>query len=147
MHALTNKKTNQYFAAIVLVAVLLSVFSLPLITNATQHTQVTTPPGGTLLPVRTTGTGGSQTIQIPNPLQAKTFEDLIAAINRWLLIIAVPILTLMIIIGAFQIMTGAGNPEKITQGRHTITYAIIGYALLLISSGVTFIIKEVLGTR
>lgn len=142
MHALINKKTATFLLLIVL-----TVSFLPLLTNATQHTQVTTPPGGTPLPVRTTGTGGSQTIQIPNPLQAKTFEDLIAALNRWLLVIAVPILTLMIIIGAFQIMTGAGNPEKITQGRHTITYAIIGYALLLISSGITFIIKEVLGTR
>jgi hypothetical protein len=140
-----NIKITNYHATLILSAFVLLALSLPLFVSATQHTQVITPPGGTPLPIRTSG--GGQTIEIPNPLQARTFEDLVSALNRWLLVIAVPILTLMIFIGAFQIMTGAGNPEKITQGRHTITYAIIGYALLLISSGITFIIKEVLGTR
>ena len=41
----------------------------------------------------------------------------------------------------------AGEPEKITKGRHTITYAIIGYALLLISSGITTIIQNLLSGR
>ncbi len=92
--------------------------------------------------------GGNQPIQIPNPLgNVKTFGELINRLVNWLLIIGAPILTLMIIIGAFQIMTGAGEPEKITKGRHTITYAIIGYALLLISTGITKIIADVLGKR
>ncbi len=92
--------------------------------------------------------GGNQTIQIPNPLgNVKTFGELINRLVNWLLIIGAPILTLMIIIGAFQIMTGAGEPEKITKGRHTITYAIIGYALLLISTGITKIIADVLSKR
>ena len=51
---------------------------------------------------------------------------------------------LMIFIGAFQMMTGAGNPEKIKQGRQTITYAIIGYALLLLSTGIIAVVRDVL---
>jgi len=93
------------------------------------------------------GSSGSGLVKIPNPLGVNTFADLIAKINKWLLIISVPIFTLMIFIGAFQLMTGAGNPEKITQGRHTITWAIIGYALLLLSTGITEIIKNVLGAK
>ncbi len=103
--------------------------------------------GGTSGSGNTFGSGGSQTITIPNPLGANSFEELIVRINRWLLVIAAPILTLMIVIGAFQILTGAGNPENITKGRHTITYAIIGYALLLLSSGIIFIIRQVLGVQ
>ena len=91
--------------------------------------------------------GGSQTIQLVNPLRANTFEELISRIVNWLLVIGAPILTLFIIIGSFQIMTAGGNPENITKGRHTITYAVIGYALLLLSSGIIYIIKDVLGAR
>lgn len=92
--------------------------------------------------------GGSQIIKLPNPLgQTNTFAELINRIVNWLLIISAPILALMIIIGAFQIMTGAGEPEKIIKGRHTITYAIIGYALLLISSGITTVIQNLLSGR
>ena|GEM_PF-1184594 len=103
--------------------------------------------GGTTGSGNTFGSGGSQSIKIPNPLQVGSFEELIVRINRWLLVIAAPILTLMIVIGAFQILTAAGNPENITKGRHTITYAVIGYALLLLSSGIIFIIREVLGVQ
>ena len=108
-------------------------------------------PGGgsrTILPIKSSTGGGSQSIKIPNPLgNVKTFGELINRLVNWLLIIGAPILTLMIIVGAFQIMTGAGEPEKITKGRHTITYAIIGYALLLISTGITTIIANVLSNR
>lgn len=93
------------------------------------------------------GSGRTQTIILPNPLKATSFAELTNRITNWLLIIGAPILVLMIIIGAFQIMTGAGNPENITKGRHTITWAIIGYALLLISSGITLIIEQLLGIR
>ena len=105
--------------------------------------------GGTFGTGKTSGSGGgSQSIKIPNPLgNVKTFGELINRLVNWLLIIGAPILTLMIIVGAFQIMTGAGEPEKITKGRHTITYAIIGYALLLISTGITTIIANVLSNR
>jgi len=63
------------------------------------------------------------------------------------LYIAPPIVTLMIFWGAFQILTAAGNPEKITSGRKTITYAVIGYVIILIGWGFVSIIKEVLGVR
>ncbi|MEK9170526.1 MAG: pilin [Patescibacteria group bacterium] len=87
----------------------------------------------------------NQKISISNPLGVSTFADLIAKINRWLIIIGAPILTLMILIGAFQIMFAGSTPDKVTEGRHTITYAIIGYGLLLISTGIAYIIKDILG--
>ena len=88
--------------------------------------------------------GGSETIKIPNPLKTTSFTKLIDRLVNWLLVIGTPILVLMIIIGAFQIMTGAGNPEQITKGRQTVTWAIVGYALLILSKSVTFIIAELL---
>lgn len=136
---------------IILTALIFSL-SLPILTFAQNSgSGVLVPIGGSGSGIQAPSTvsgGGNQPIQIPNPLgNVKTFAELINRLVNWLLIIGAPILTLMIIIGAFQIMTGAGEPEKITKGRHTITYAIIGYALLLISTGITTIIANVLGKR
>ena len=84
-----------------------------------------------------------------NPLgKGTTIESLIDRIVKWLVFYIGPsIVTLMIILGAFQIMAAGGNPEKIKKGKQIVTYAIIGYALLLLSSGIISILKEVLGAK
>lgn len=121
-------------------------------TGSWGEPEKTTTPGGTDTIKRNEGGTDvarrpSQGVSIPNPLGVNTFAELIARINRWLLIIGGPIVTLMMFIGAFQIMTAGGNSEKVTTGRRTVTYAIVGYALLLLSTGITFIIKDVLGVK
>ncbi len=91
-------------------------------------------------------TGGTQIISLPNPLgTVKTIPELIGRIVDWLIFIAsIAILPFMIIWGAYQLLMAGGNPENVTKGRHTITWAVIGYALLLISKGIEFIIRDVL---
>lgn len=107
-------------------------------------------------PSGTSGSGGqapasestyNQTIKINNPLKSNDISELINRIVNWLLVIGAPILALMIIIGAFQILTAAGNAEQVTLGRKTITYAVVGYILLLISTGITKIIADLFGTK
>lgn len=99
----------------------------------------------------TSGTGYTEVINLQelNPLgSGTTFEALIKRVTTWLVFyIAPPIMVLMIIIGAFQIMAAGGNPEKITNGRKTIMYAVIGYALLLVATGIVSIIEQVLGVK
>lgn len=58
--------------------------------------------------------------------------------------IAIPLATIMVLIGAFQFITGGGDPEKISKARKTILYAAIGFAVALIASGVSSIIKSIL---
>ncbi len=58
--------------------------------------------------------------------------------------VAIPLSVIMVLVGAFQIMTAAGDPEKFSKGRKTITYAAIGLALALIAGGVPYIIKSIL---
>lgn len=86
-------------------------------------------------------------ITLPNPLGVSTFQALIDGILGYLVLLAAPIVALMIFVGAFQILTAAGNPEKVTQGRKTITYTVLGYAIILIARGASFIIKDLLGAR
>ena len=61
--------------------------------------------------------------------------------------IAPPITALVILIGAFQILTAAGNEDKLKTGWKTIAWAAIGYAILLSAWGIIFIIQELLGAR
>jgi len=59
--------------------------------------------------------------------------------------IAIPLTAIMVLVGAFQITTSAGDPEKFSQGRKTILYAAIGFLIALVATGVTSIIKSALG--
>ena len=103
-------------------------------------------PGGTFGDINNPS-GGQQSIKISNPLQANTIQELIDRVVRWMLMLGTALVPLFIIIGAFQIMSAAGNPENITKGRHTITYTIAGYILLLIATGLTALITNILGTK
>ncbi|MDP2930323.1 MAG: hypothetical protein Q8N56_01810, partial [bacterium] len=50
---------------------------------------------------------------IPNPLRYSSFECLIDAIIKIIFYISLALAPVMIIIGAFQLMTSAGNPVKV----------------------------------
>lgn len=97
-----------------------------------------------LLAQTTGGTPGTP-INLPNPLGVTSFADLIDRIVNYLIILSAPIVAGMIIWGAFQILNAVGNPEKAIEGRRTITYAVIGYAIILISKGITLIVQQILG--
>lgn len=115
---------------------------LPMTTHADSITGGSTPGASNTGTTRT----GTQVITLPNPLgTTSTIPDLISKIVDWLIMIAsVAVLPFMIIWGAFQMLGAGSNPEKVTEGRHTITWAVIGYALLLLSKSIELIIKQVL---
>ncbi len=94
------------------------------------------------------GGGGGVSITLPNPLQCtpSTSPEFICVLNKVILAliqIAIPIVAIMIIFGAFQMFTAGGDPEKIRTGRHTIIWAVIGFAVLLIADGVALIIQSI----
>jgi len=91
--------------------------------------------------------GGESAGNLPNPLHVTNIADLINKIAGYLMAIAVPITTIMVIVGAFQMLTSGGNPEKFKTGQKTILYAAVGFAIVLISKGITAIVKEVLGAK
>lgn len=83
-------------------------------------------------------------IKLTDPLGGgETFTSVATAVAGFLFWdIAVPLSTIMILVGAFQLMTSAGNPEKVSKGRKTIMYAAIGFVLALIAGGIVNIIKS-----
>ena len=40
---------------------------------------------------------------------------------------------MMLVIGGFHILTSAGNPGRVTKGKDLIKWALIGYAIVLLS--------------
>lgn len=84
-------------------------------------------------------------IKLDNPLgQNATIQSVLKRVFNqlaWLLTFVIPII---IIIGAFQMMFAAGNPEKFATGQKTITYAIIGYVIVLMANGLISIVTRIL---
>ena len=86
-------------------------------------------------------------IPLHNPAGSNTkIAELIHNITSGLVTIATPIVAIMVLIGAFQILFATGDPEKFKRGKKTILYTIIGYAIILVASGITSIIKNLLSS-
>jgi hypothetical protein len=79
----------------------------------------------------------------PNCSNNTTLTTIAGYFNNFLLAIAAPLCGIMVVWGGFQMMTAAGNPEKFTTGKKTLTYAAIGFVIVLLASGAAQLIKNV----
>lgn len=82
-------------------------------------------------------------IPVPKPSRAPdgNLLELITLISNTILLLVGVVAVLFLIIGGFQYITSAGNPESISKAKTTILYAIIGIIITLIAwAVVTFII-------
>lgn len=87
--------------------------------------------------------GGSQDIIIPSPFSG-TIIDVLDKIIGFLVAIAVPITVIMILIGAFQMLTSGGNAETFRKGTKTVMFAVIGLAVVLLGRGVITLVRELI---
>ena len=75
----------------------------------------------------------------------ETFTSVLGNImGNLLLPIGGPICGILVIVGGFQMMTAAGDPEKFSKGKKTLLYAAIGFAVLLFATSVPPLIKNIL---
>jgi hypothetical protein len=88
-------------------------------------------------------TGGG--LKLENPLGTESIIKVISNILNYFIYISVPILAFMILWGGFQILTAREDPEKVKNGRKTIIWASIGFAIILCSKGVALILLKILG--
>jgi len=51
----------------------------------------------------------------------------------WILAFVGPLAVLFIIIGGILYMTSAGNPERVSRAKKTLTYAIVGLVVVVLS--------------
>lgn len=80
-----------------------------------------------------------------NPLQYEKFEDLVNAIINFIFTLSLAIVPLMIIIGAFYILTAGGEEKRVATGKNIITYTLIAFAIILLAKGLVALIKQIIG--
>jgi hypothetical protein len=84
---------------------------------------------------------GSQTFE--NPFGgAGNLNELFFQIINVLLVIAVPIIIFFIIFAGFTYVTAQGNPEKIKLASQSLLYAVIGGVIILGSSAMMVIVRN-----
>jgi len=58
--------------------------------------------------------------------------------------IAIPLTSIMVLWGGFQILTAGGDPEKVKTGGKTVLYSAIGFAVVLVSRSVVSLITDII---
>ncbi len=86
-------------------------------------------------------------VEINNPLQYGTFEELIMAILRFLQALALVVTAMVIVVAGYYFVGSAGDPAKVTQARKMITYALIGLLIILVAEGIIQLIQRVIGVQ
>ena len=82
---------------------------------------------------------------ITSPIQSTSFEQIVDSFVKYANMLLIPLSTLMVLIAGFFYMTAGGNPEKIKTAHRTLTWAVIGIALVLLAQTAQLIIKSALG--
>jgi hypothetical protein len=87
-------------------------------------------------------------ILLPNFLEGtNNITDLLDNVTNWLLLISVPIVGIVVVIGAYQMLFARGEPEKFKTGTQTIWYAVIAFIILLVAAGVADLIRSILNAK
>lgn len=76
---------------------------------------------------------------------ARDVPELIAAIIRILLMIGGAIAVLFVIIGGYQYLTSGGNEEAAEKGRKTVTNALIGVVVVVLSWVIVNVVVNTVG--
>ena len=81
-----------------------------------------------------------------NPFEGSydSLEEMAEAIINFLFWTTIVLCPLIIVIGAFFIITAAGDPGKVKKGRTIIAYAAIGLAIVLLSRGLVALVRSLI---
>jgi hypothetical protein len=81
-----------------------------------------------------------------NPLGDNTSLSAITdPIIKFIFNIAVVVVPVVVIAGAFFIATAAGNAERIDKGKKMILWSLVGFLIVLLSQGLSDLLYNVLG--
>mgnify|MGYP001603495137 CR=1 FL=1 len=69
--------------------------------------------------------------ELTNPLYTTELSTIIGRLIQAILGITGAIALLMFILGGFQWLISGGSPEKVKKGRETLTWAVIGLAVII----------------
>ncbi len=70
---------------------------------------------------------------------------LINNVTDYIILISIPIAGLMILYGAFLILTAAESPKRFESGKKAIYYTIFGLSIVILAKGLVVIITKLIG--
>ena len=71
--------------------------------------------------------------------------DAVYTATDWVFVVLIAVVAILIIWGAFNIVTAGGSPEKVGTGRSYIIYALVGLAVALLAKALPSIVQALLG--
>jgi hypothetical protein len=89
--------------------------------------------------------------QLTNPLNPTCdngcdgFTCVLSKIINFIFELSIPLTAIMVLYGGLQFMTSAGNPEKLSRAKQTLTFAVVGFITVLLAGGVASLIKNIFG--
>ncbi len=81
-----------------------------------------------------------------NPLSLDTAEGLLVRIVGLILSVAGTIAVLFIVIGGFRYVMAGGNEEQVKKAKGTVTWAVIGLIIILVSYTIMSVIRNTLAS-
>ena len=73
----------------------------------------------------------AQSSGLQNPLKFNDIQSFISGALKTLVVVALPIITLFIVISGFMFVAELGKPEKLSKAKENFVYVIIGALLIL----------------
>ena len=70
--------------------------------------------------------------------------DTIYTVTDWIFYGVVSIAIILVVVGAYKIMTAGGNPENVNVGRQYIMWSMVGLAVALLAKSIPAIVKALL---
>jgi len=87
-------------------------------------------------------------LNIHNPFDPiSDINSLLKNIIGFLIVLSIPISMIIVVYAGFLYITSAGNEDKIKTAQKTLTWALIGFAIVLIARGVPALIQEILSGK
>lgn len=108
-------------------SLLAALLSIP-----TTSAQVTGP--GSTIPVGAANPTASS-VAFTGPFGNETVESVLSRLAGYATTVAASVATVMILYGAFQILTSRGVSTQITAGKKTIIYALSGLVIAILAKG------------
>jgi hypothetical protein len=69
----------------------------------------------------------------------------ITTIADWIFTFAMAVVIIFVVMGAFLVVTSAGDAQKVTRGRNYILYAAIGMIVSILAKAVPTLVRNILG--
>lgn len=79
------------------------------------------------------------------PGQQLTIERILAILGtliNWIFTLLLVVATFMIFWAAYNYLTAAGDPEKVTKANNTLIYAAVAIAVAFVAQGVRFLVEQ-----